>query len=106
MPLLRFSVWSAMLGAAIALMFLATLSAVPINYRANRDMLMLALYPTSIVLLAPQPPTLLFIASIIANGLLYGVVGSFLWLGANKHFLYFFVALGMAVGAWWLLLGS
>lgn len=107
MTLLRFSLLSALIGAALSILFYVTHSWIPPPLDVYRDKIMLMLCPTSIFLLLPQPPTvpqlstLAFITSAIANSLLYAILGAFFWLGVHKHLLFSLIASGAILGIWW-----
>jgi len=70
--------------------------------------LMLVLYPTSIVTLpsSPEPgvETGLFFISLVANVILYAILGVFSWLGLRKHAAFFVPPSVFLIVTWWWLL--
>lgn len=107
---------------SLAIFFLAGL-VVPLVFRAvnglirkseNVDVhfvvekLMLLLWPASLITLPASPDPAfenkLFLISLALNVIFYIALGALFWLGLNRHFSFFGVAVILLVSIWWWLL--
>lgn len=72
------------------------------------EKLMLVLWPTSLMTLPASPDpgfeTKLFLISMIANVVVYGVLGLLIWLGLRKHVSFLALAGFPLFAVWWWLL--
>ena len=72
------------------------------------EKLMLVLWPTSLMTLPASPDpgfeTKLFLISMIANVVVYGVFGLLIWLGLRKHVSFLALAGFPLFAVWWWLL--
>lgn len=69
------------------------------------EKLMLLLWPTSLMTLPASPApgfeTKLFMFSLVANVSFYSVVGALIWLGMQKHAVFFVIAGLPLIAIWW-----
>lgn len=69
---------------------------------------MLVLWPTSLMTLPTSPDpgfeTHAFLISVIANVVIYAVLGALIWLGLRKHVIFFALAAFPLIAVWWWLL--
>lgn len=114
MILLHFSCLFALLGAAIPLIFrviwwlFGYLKITDLVVHGFFEKLMLILWPTSLMTLpvsdVPGFGTNLFFISLVINSILYGIIGSGIWLGLRKHIGFLVLILFVVITIWWLLL--
>ena len=76
MTILRASMAGALVGVLLPLLYLSTQWAFPPDYKVHGETVALALWPTMVALLMPQPPVALYVAAVAANSLLYAFLGN------------------------------
>lgn len=114
MRLLHFSCLFSLLGATIPLIFrgiwwlFGYLNITDLWVHEFFEKLMLILWPTSLITLpvsdVPGFETNLFFISLVVNSILYGVIGSGIWLGLRKNIGFIVLILFVVIAIWWLLL--
>lgn len=107
MTFTRFTAIFAVIGFLVPLLFRATshYQSTNLNVEIAVERLMLLLWPTSLMTLPASPDpsfeTKLFLFSLVANVIVYGVVGALIWLGLRRHVVFFAVAGLPLIALWW-----
>ncbi len=112
MTLPRFTAIFAAAGLVIPLLFRGAWyflnQSTNLNVHVVVEKLMLLLWPTSLMTLptSPEPSfeTKLFLISLVANVIVYSVIGALVWLGMRKHVVFFAIAGLPLIAIWWWLL--
>lgn len=113
MTLLHFSCFFALLGAAVPLVFrglwwlFGYFKIADLGAHEFLETLMLMLWPTSLMTLPtsdmPGFETKLLFMSLVANSILYGILGSSIWLGLRRHVGFLLLFLFLVITIWWFL---
>ena len=111
MTLVRFTAIFAAVGLLIPLLFRGAWhffnQSANLNAHVVVEKLMLLLWPTSLMTLPASPDpgfeTKLFLFSLVANVIVYSVIGALIWLGLRRHVVFFAVAALPLIVTWlWL----
>jgi len=109
MTFVRFTAIFAAAGLLIPLLFRGAWyflnQSTNLNVHVVVEKLMLLLWPTSLMTLPASPDpgfeTKLFLFSLVANVIVYSVIGALVWLGLRRHVSFFAVAGLPLIAIWW-----
>lgn len=109
MTFVRFTAIFAAIGLLVPLLFRGAWyflnQSTNLNVHIVVERLMLLLWPTSLMTLPASPDpsfeTKLFLFSLVANVIVYSIIGALVWLGLRRHVVFFTVAGLPLIAIWW-----